>query len=154
MSSTATVILALVVSVIAPLVLALVSNRHARKMKEQDWAREDIVAERAERATKLLAAGNEVLKKQNDVIHTLVNNQMTKAYKAQLAALEANLILLRDAVGPERTAAIGSVSDQIAVLKGTLKDRAEQTAIADMQVVQVQRAEEVIAEIAEVPDDD
>lgn len=150
MSDVGTIILALVVSVVAPLVLLLGTNHAARRLKQQDWDREDIVAERAAAAMALLATGNELASKKLDVIHTLVNSDMTRALEGQLAALEAQRILLLDDDTSDRTAAVESVAEQIEALKTTLADRAEQTALADMQIVQVQRAEEAVAELTEV----
>ena len=50
---------ALIVSLISPLVLGYMTNRAAHKAKLEDWARSDAVAEQAATAASLLLDANE-----------------------------------------------------------------------------------------------
>lgn len=155
---TQTVLIALIVftgSVIGPLLLALLTGRQRRKEKEQDYKRQDEVARRVEKVAKkaataagrvstvatTLVASNSETNKKLDVIHTLVNSNMTKAMQGELdanivtlASLK-ELIELKKAAGKEPTkealSAIETVEKNIHELKLSMTDRAKQSKKAE-----------------------
>jgi hypothetical protein len=123
------------------------NTRSRRKDKEQDWARQDAVAAQAAKAAELLLVANErvaqtaeVTNGKLDVIHTLVNSNMTAAMQAQLVALQGQLVLmnrvatLKGEAGTKpnenEVAAIVAVEAQIAELGAALKDRLAATETA------------------------
>jgi hypothetical protein len=141
---------AFVVAVVGPLLLAWLTNRQRRSDKREDWARQDAVAEKAAEAAKLLLAANERVAKtaaetngKLDVIHTLVNSNMTAAMQAELDATSRELVSLREitalkqAAGLEPTpaalAAVQATEAKIAELTAALRDRLAQTALAEQQ---------------------
>lgn len=73
-SDSVTIIVALLVSVIAPLMLSVLTGKQAHRAKIQDWARQDQVAAQAEKAAALL------LEKQNQ--------QAAKAEEAAVLLLD------------------------------------------------------------------
>ena len=138
----------IVTAIGSPAVLAIISSwlntRARRSDKKLDWEREDKVAQKAEEAATLLLASNKVVAKtaeitngKLDVIHVLVNSNMTAAMQAQLIALKGQLILmhrvtdLNRQAGTSQTkdelAAIGAVDAQILELSASLKDRLQAT---------------------------
>ncbi len=146
-----TLLVAVVVSVIAPVIQSHFVNRARRYEKKLDWQRQDEVAAKAEEAAKLLLAANElvaenanVINGKLDQIHTLVNSNMTAAMKAELEATVQKLVLMRKIVDrdraddikvlPEALKAIRDVEEKIEELTATLNDRLRQTAIADSKV--------------------
>src|SRR6185503_6664284 len=91
-----TVQLALIVAIpafAAPVLMAILTNWLASKDKKLDYARQDAVAKKVEDAANLLRASNdkvaETTKVTNgklDLIHTLVNSNMTAAMQSELNA--------------------------------------------------------------------
>jgi hypothetical protein len=104
-----TIVVALVVSIISPTIVALLAGRQQRKAKEQDWAREDAVADKAvlvakqasaaaqlllaaqeteavarQEVARLAAENNAATASQLKQIHTLVNSDMTAARQSEL----------------------------------------------------------------------
>lgn len=133
MSGYESIIVALIVSVLAPTIVAWQTNRSRRAEKREDWARLDQVRDQAAEAARLLVQSNNVTNSKLDVIHTLVNSNMTAAMQDALdstirerAAL-MELAELRRATGSdpkaETTAAIALASSIIADLQATLADR-------------------------------
>jgi hypothetical protein len=142
-----TLYVAIVATVVSPSLLALMTNRARRKDKQLDWAREDVVAKKAEEAARLLVESNkeiadkvEKASKNTDSqlrqIHTLVNSDMTAARMDQrdqtrltLLATKKIIQLDRDAgrvPSPEDMDAIATAETQIRKLDAILADRAEQ----------------------------
>lgn len=129
------VILALVVSLVVPNILL----RSLNKQREIDKLEIRIDAERVR--TEALAAAKKVERKADlvakkltdttsttneklDVIHTLVNSNLTKQMQATLTALQAQLVLLqegRQSAARKRT--IEALKLRIADLQKTLKQR-------------------------------
>jgi len=143
--------LGLIVTAIgAPMLLARQLNAQRREEKKEDWAREDKVAAKAAEAATLLVASNERAAQSAeeangklDVIHTLVNSNMTAAMEAQLVALQGQLVMmnrLAEITDPtvDEAAAIKAVQGQIAELTATLKDRLQATEVAQQQQQQQQ----------------
>lgn len=172
--------IAITVAVIGPFLLAWLQGRqrtadmHAeaqlrREERAEDYARQDLVAERLTRrndevaakaqqvaiqtqtAAQLLLQNNEKVaaatKAANtklDVIHTLVNSNMTSALQGQLDAHKAQLVTLRELIAlrvtmgqspdDETSAALLALETRVGALAANLRDRIEQTKIADAQI--------------------
>jgi hypothetical protein len=149
------------------------------KEKELEWARQDVVAARAEavavRATKAAEAVHEqqskqveqaetaaVLLKENNeavtraavethgqlkIIHTLVNSSLTSAKTSELAALRAQLVLMKELVdqrrqggiepNPETLRHIAEVETLVHALAVELAERSGQQEIADQQIIDI-----------------
>lgn len=122
-----TITVALLVSVVAPLILSHQTNKARHDERLEDYARQDQVAAKAEiaaqilaqrgdevatqaaEAAKLLLAANERVSKQNaessrltqgklSEIHTLVNSSLTTAMQGELSAREALLPLMLEVI--------------------------------------------------------
>jgi len=144
--------LGLIVTAIgAPMLLARQLNNARREEKELDWAREDEVASKAAVVADTLIVSNERAARSAeqangklDVIHTLVNSNMTAAMEAQLVALQGQLVMmmrLAEIADPtvNEAAAIKAVQGQIAELTATLRDRLAATEHAEQQQQQQQQ---------------
>ena len=103
------VFVAVIVSVIAPLVLGMVTARQQRATNREDWARQDVLAQRVKADAAELAALTEASRKQVTQrldsidtrvgqVHVLVNGRLTAALQAAL----------RDAKVIERFASVGT----------------------------------------------
>lgn len=131
---------AIVTGAIAPLATVLITNRSRRKDKEQDWARQDAVAAQAREAARLLLDANErvaattqVTNAKLDVIHTLVNSNMTAAMQAELDATVRELAMMGEVIELKRAnghepsvntlATFKATELRIGELKATLADR-------------------------------
>lgn len=137
-------------SMTGPLLLARSTAKSRREEKAQDYAREDEVAARAAAVADTLIVSNERAARSAeqangklDVIHTLVNSNMTAAMEAQLVALQGQLVMmnrLAEITDPtvDEAAAIKAVQAQIAELTASLKDRLTATEVAQQQQQQQQ----------------
>lgn len=127
-------------------------NTRSRRMeKEQNWKREDEVAEKAAAVADTLIVSNERAARSAeqangklDVIHTLVNSNMTAAMEAQLVALQGQLVMMNRLAEIEdptvdEAAAIKAVVSQIAELTASLRDRLAATTHAEQQLQQQQQ---------------
>jgi hypothetical protein len=138
-----TIWVALIVSVVSPGLLSLLTNKQRRKEKAADWMREDIVAEKAAVAAELLAIDNRAVAKRSaetiqklDVIHVLVNSNMTAAMQSELdatvreRAMMTEVVDLKKAAGREPTievlAAIRATDIKIVELCSALRERLNQ----------------------------
>jgi hypothetical protein len=146
-----------IVGLVTLLITTIVPWWLARKAKQQDWDREDKVAEQAAQAAKLLLAANErvagtsavmngkldVIQEGQKVIHTLVNSNLTSEMEERLASDERGLVSLNEIVrlnrlqghepSHEARAVIQSTEKRIGELKSKLKDRFEQQQKIDEQ---------------------
>lgn len=112
-------LLAVFASITAPLILAQRTAAMHREDRLADWARQDALA----------AKTNGKL----DVIHVLVNSNMTAAMQAELDAIKREIVMMREvaalnlAAGREPTvealAAIEATQVKIAELESQLADR-------------------------------
>jgi hypothetical protein len=144
------ILVAVIVSVIAPTVLGLMTNHQRRAEKREDWARQDAVADKAAEAATLLLAENkrvaataEKTNEKLDVIHILVNSNMTAAMQAELDATRRDLVSLREVArlnreagretSPEAAAVIAETAQRIDKLDAELRDRLKQTRVADQE---------------------
>lgn len=162
MDAVAIASIALVGTVVGPLLLTYLTGRQRHRDKEQDWARQDTVAARLEKRQDATAAKTaevarllvqtdqratrtaEGIDGQLRQIHGLVNANLSKAIADQLEATEQQLVLLRE-VGelhrsagrepsPDALAAIKRIDEKVSRLRAQVADRAMQTLAANAQV--------------------
>jgi hypothetical protein len=139
-------------SVIAPYVLARASRRDQKASKMEDWERQDEVASRAadvaaklldsnERAVHAVEAAALVAEQTNgtvNVIHTLVNSNMTEAKQEALDAKRETLVMLRSVTAgreatAEEAAAMAAIENKIVELEAQLAERLRQQQLVDAQ---------------------
>lgn len=123
-------VLAIFASVTAPVILMNRTAAMHREDRQADWARQDAIAAVA-------AAANAKTNGKLDVIHTLVNSNMTAAMQAELDAIRREIVMMREVValnlaaGREPTvealAAIEATQVKITTLEAQLADRATAT---------------------------
>lgn len=82
------VMLALIASLLSPVVLLVLQGRDRRADREQQYKREDEVAKNAADAAKELLTATKQQTAKLEVIHKLVNSNLTEAKQAQFNALE------------------------------------------------------------------
>jgi hypothetical protein len=121
-----------------------------REDKLQDWARQDLVAAQAAEAASLLLAENkkvaktaEVTNGKLDVIHILVNSNMTAAMQSELDATRREVVGLKEIVrlnqqigqepSQEALLAITDTEEKVAKLEAELRDRLKQTKVAEKE---------------------
>lgn len=113
-------------SITAPLILARQAERMRRQDREADWARQDQVAAKAAEA---VGTANGKL----DVIHDLVNSNLTAAMQAELDALETSAAMMREVIDLKKAAgrppaqetiiALQAIDAKIAALKTAISNR-------------------------------
>ena len=128
---------AIIVSVVAPLVTGLVMSRTRRADKRQEWARQDQVAERA-------AVERAILEAKVDGVKTLVDGAFTATMQSELNATTRELVSLRSlielqrAVGREPDPSAATVVEmteaRIAELTETIAARERAITLAEAQV--------------------
>lgn len=149
-------------STLSPLVLSFSTNRHAHADRLEDWARQDAIAKKAADAAELLIASNRKMAAQAaeaasllldsdkkrettaaitvqklDVIHTLVNSNMTASMQSELIAVQAQLVLIREVMTLNSAAGREPSVETLAVEKAAETKVAELTAaLADRLKVQ------------------
>ena len=121
------IIVAIVMGLLGPLVLSILSNRQQHKIKEQDWARQDEVAERAAAAADAILEqskqSTEITGQKLEVIRVDVNSNMTAAKQAELDATRRELLLMEELGRPIAT--LDKTKVRIAELEAQLNDRLE-----------------------------
>ncbi len=127
------------------------ASKARREDKEEDWARQDAVASQAAKAAELLLAQNKVVaetatttNEKLDVIHTLVNSNMTAAMQAEYDATVRELAMMREVIrlnkvagtepSVEATAAVDATEIKVGELKATLEDRLRQAQVVEKQI--------------------
>ncbi len=136
-------------SFVAPIMLSVISSKQARADRQEDYARQDKVAAKAEEAARRLVASNTevaataktVASKLNnklDVIHGLVNSSMTAAMQSELDAVTSNVVLLEQIIELKKSAGqaptedalktVALMQDKMNELKANLTDRLLATA--------------------------
>lgn len=184
------IVVALIVSVISPLMLAYITNKSRINEKREDWRRQDVVAaraaevaerllakqeettrqtkataEQAKEAASLLVENNKVVadtavvtNSKLDIIHTLVNSNMTAALqgeldrsKGEIDSAKGQVVLMREVIGlrieagqepdPDAMGVLAALEAKVkdlehksAELEANLKDRLQQTKVADAQI--------------------
>jgi hypothetical protein len=145
-----TIWLALIVAVpamLSPLLMALLTNRHAAAKEARDHARQDVVAAQVADTARLLKANTKAVAEtaaethsQLKVIHTLVNSNMSAAMQAEHDATARELAMMREVIdlkrknghepSDEAMTAIKATEAKIAELKLALADRQTQAKAA------------------------
>jgi hypothetical protein len=130
-----TVTLGIVVAIcstVGPVLVALVQSRNRRKEKAQDYAREDAVAERAAVAARLLAVNTQKVVDSTqethdklDVIHVLVNSNMTAAMQAELDATVREAAMIQEVIDLKRNHGIEPTVEALATLESARKKISE-----------------------------
>lgn len=153
MNVTILVAVAIFSSITAPLILSLMQGRQRRKDKEEDWERQDRLA-KAAHETAILAANSladsskeiaavareqfEITDNKLDVIHQLVNSNLTAAMEGEMEALVGQRALMVEMldlkatsgqpdVSPETKKVLYQIDLKIAELRIALADREIQT---------------------------
>lgn len=149
-----------------------------KQEKQEDWARQDEVARRAaevadqllekqkETAAKtaeaaaLLIENNEVVAKtaritntKLDVIHTLVNSNVTTVLQSELDAKRGHLMVLKEVIAlrvelgqepdPQAAGELAALEKKVKELAANLQERLEQTKVADAQIFIAKERDEV-----------
>lgn len=154
LASMENVTLALIVAVpalLSPLLLSWLNNRNARKDREQDWKRQDTVAERAAEASRKLLARQDAtaaaleastraanLSRQEtyaqlSALHTLGNSHTTALVRAELDSTRREVLALREIMVLKAEAGHTPSVDALAVIE-TAERR-----IAELEKFMVQR---------------
>lgn len=143
------VIVALLTTTIGPIVIAWFNARQARIIRKEDHERQDAVAAKAaealEVAKKSQAAIVSATVQTNDkldVIHALVNSNLTLALQGELDATVRELALMRELMtlhrmygtepSPEAKEALAHTAARITSLQAQVNDRISATWAADM----------------------
>lgn len=150
-----TIIVALIVSVVAPSLLASFSSSQRRREKEQDYAREDKLAHQAREDSIALLASNERIAQITfaagrttqgtlEIIHKLVNSKLTDEKQERYESLvtleaslnrESELLKGKGLPIPEKTSdLLKSTREQIVALGAELAERRKQQVTVDKQV--------------------
>jgi len=132
------------------------NTRQRRRDKKEDWAREDAVAAQAAEAARLLLAENKkvaataaVTNNKLDIIHTLVNSNMTAAMQAEYDATVREIAMMKEVIAlnqaagrepsPEAIGAIEATQTKINELQAALADRLKQAEVVEQQQQQQQQ---------------
>jgi Mg2+ and Co2+ transporter CorA len=131
-------LIALVASVLSPLLLAWQLNVSAIEDRDANWAREDAVAARLLASNERVARGTRITGEKLDVIHDLVNSNLESALRGERDANAATLAMMRELVALKRAnghepsietlAAIETLENRIAELDAMLADRRKNAA--------------------------
>jgi hypothetical protein len=92
-------------AITAPMILAYRTEKLHTEDREADWARQDAIA----------AATNGKL----DIIHTLVNSNMTAAMQAELDAIRRELAMMREVVALNLAAGREPTVETLAAIEAT-----------------------------------
>lgn len=119
------------------------TRKEQREIKLLDLKRQDDVAARAAEVARALVENSGVTNTKLDVIHTLVNSNLTAAKESELSAIQRELVMMNEVISIKRAtghepsvealSAIKVTEARIADLKQELVERAEATAKADAQ---------------------
>jgi hypothetical protein len=151
-----TVITAAIIAVIAPAIMAFITNYFRHQEKKEDWAREDEVARRAEEARKAVVevakvaeaatiATTEALTNMKVVVdqtHLLVNSNMMKEMRKGLVSLKAQLAQAELIVGLNKKLGIETPENggtALELLKSEIS--ASELALVDLEKRTAQAAE-------------
>jgi hypothetical protein len=148
-------LIAAVTTTVSPMILSHFNNKNTREDRAADWARQDAIAKRASDAANTLIEGGRkataVAAETNqklDVIHVLVNSNMTAAMQSELVAVTAQLALIREVMEMNTTAGRKPSVDTLAVEKAAVVKVAELTASLNDRL-KIQKQPAVAAEQAE-----
>lgn len=136
--------------ILSPILVAWLTGKQRHQEKLQDWERQDQVATKVSEAAEKLAESNKIMTasaestgRKLDVIHTLVNSNMTAALQGELNATLRELAMMQEVLAlksksgltptPEALAAIQSAEKAIAELTTTLAERLSQAKLVEAQ---------------------
>lgn len=89
-----------ILTVLVPLIMAKVNNAQKNLEREADWARQDAIAARlaikVSETASTAAVARSVIAKKLDVVHTLVNGNVTEYMHRELEGLRRELELLNE----------------------------------------------------------
>ena len=112
-------------SITAPLMLAHRTEKIHVRDRQADWQRQDEVAARAVEAAQLLLANNErvaaqqqVTNKKLDVIHVLVNSNMTAAMQGEMDATQRELAMMKEVMDLKTAAGLSPTVEAAAAMEG------------------------------------
>jgi len=158
------------IAMIGPVILSIINGYQRKRDKEEDWARQDLVAARVEEAAqkavevakqasvaaRLLLQENRRTAEYNSVtngkidavalqateIHELVNSAMSEEMRRNMESQEAVLLVLLELKEVKETSGLGISEDLIARIEAT------KSTISDLKTALVDRAK--AAKAAEV----
>ncbi len=102
-----------ITTTIAPVTMALITARQARKDRQEDYARQDAVAARAATVARKLSDATSTSNIKLDAIHTLVNSNMTAALQAEHDAMVREAAMMQEVIDLKRAA--GQEPNELAV---------------------------------------
>ena len=124
--------------------MAAVAFFIARSNKREDWRRQDEVAKRAATVAVKLQENGVKINDKLDIIHTLVNSNVTKEMEARLEGARRELVGLKEIIDLKRAAgsepnkdtlaSLISTEEGIHLLETDLQDRRRQQALVNQQV--------------------
>ena len=130
-------ITAIVGSVVSPLTVAYIAG----KQKEQDFERQDKVAETLRLENERRTAAEKDMRAKLDIIHTLVNSNLTAAMQAEFDARNAEFITLVELTDLKRASGkqpsqgtlerIAATKAKIGELRATLDNRQREQVTQD-----------------------
>lgn len=113
----------------------------ARKDKEQDWKRQDALADRQLAAHKVQEQSNQVIDSKLDAIHTLNNGAAKAGLERELDDAVAKLVMLKliaslqkGKIDPDAQSLIEDTKKKIERLKKAIADHERQTVIAEKHI--------------------
>ena len=128
---------------VATVTVSIITGRQALAKQRLDYARQDQVAERLMESNKRVAATAAVQIGKLDVIHTLVNSDLTKAIQGHLdeaivaVSLADQVVQLHRKAGVEAPSEVLGIIDasneKIAALRGDLAQRAKQQSLVEQK---------------------
>ena len=123
-------LVAVIGTVVGPLLLAYLTGRQRRADKEQDYARQDAVADKVAEVARQTASTTASTDAQLKEIHALGNSSLTAVMQSQLIALQAQRVLMGRLATAEGNGAsekdlaeMKSVERQISDLGREINDR-------------------------------
>jgi hypothetical protein len=133
--------IAVFTSLTAPLLLAWRTERMHRRDRLDDWARQDRLAAGAARAARAAAAATAAVTNEKlDVIHGLVNGNLTAAMQAELDALRVSAAMMHEVMALRQAAGQEPSADAAAALAATEAKIASLTAaLAERKIVEQQQ---------------
>lgn len=147
-------LVAISASTVAPFLMASAASRRdaikakldaeiRREDKEQDYARQDEVARRLYEYTRTQAQANKLITDKIDVVHTLVNSNLTLAKESELKALVALAQMTREIVdlrvaqhlpeNPHTIQGLMEMDNAVKVLREEIAERNRQTQLVKEQ---------------------
>lgn len=141
------VYLALIVAIptfLSPLIMAWLTSRNLRKVKEQDWARQDAVAARLKENNESVATLATQSHNQLKVIHRLVNSTLTAALQARLDANKKALALMHQIIEMNRLSGVEPSTDALADIAASEKE------VEDLELNIAERTQQDKASMAQL----